>query len=286
MNGKVCVITGANAGIGFETAKALAKKGGTIAMVCRNKTKGNKALESIKTSFPNANISLFIADMGSQQQIRDVAKKISTQYEKVDVLVNNAGTWVSEQIFTEDGVESVFAINHLAYILLTHELYPLLRKAEEGRIVNVSSDSHFNGKVDFDNLYLDGTYNGLKSYALSKLGNVLFTYELDQRKPDAHITINALQPGLVKTDIGLKHTKWLHGFVWKLRRSGGVSPAEGAKTSIYLASSDAAKGVSGKYWDKCKPKPSSKLSYDTEVSQKMWEKSLELLGITDFFGRA
>ena len=252
-------------------------------MVCRNREKGTKALESIKTSYPNANSSLFIADMGSQQQIKDVAKKICNQYEKVDVLVNNAGTWISEQTFTEDGVESVFAINHLAYILLTHELYPHLKKAADGRIVNVSSDSHFNAKVDFNNLYLDNTYNGLKSYALSKLGNVLFTYELDQRKPDGHISINALQPGLVKTDIGLKHTKWLHGFVWKLRRSGGVSPAEGAKTSIYLASSEAAKGVSGKYWDKCKPKPSSKLSYDKEVAHQMWEKSLALLGITDFF---
>ena len=283
MKGKTCVITGANAGIGFETAKALAEKGAEIIMICRNPSKGKVALESIKSATKNDNITLITADMGKQKTIRDAGRHIRSNYSKIDVLVNNAGTWVSEQTFTEDGIETVFAVNHLAYILLTHELYGLLKAAPEARIVNVASDSHFNGTIDFDNLFLNDTYNGLKSYALSKLGNVMFTYELDRRKQEDNITINALQPGLVKTDIGLKHTKWLHGLVWKLRRSGGVSPAEGAKTSIYLASSEEASGASGQYWDKCEPKPSSEISYDEKACARLWEESLGMLNIKSFF---
>ncbi len=283
MKGKTCVITGANTGIGLETTKALASKGAEIIMICRNPDKGQQAKALIKKATGNEKLDLIIADMGKQRDIREAGQVIRSKYSKVDVLVNNAGTWISEQTFTEDKIETVFAVNHLAYILLTHELYGLLKVAPEARIVYVSSDSHFNGKIDFDNLFLNGTYNGLKSYALSKLGNVMFTYELHNRKQEDHIWVNALQPGLVKTDIGLKHTKWLHGFIWKIRRSGGVPPSEGAKTSIYLASDEAAKRQSGQYWDKCQPKPSSKISYNPEASATLWDKSLEMLNIKDFF---
>lgn len=283
MNQKTCVVTGANAGIGYETAKSLAQNGADVLMICRNKEKGELALKSIQKETGSNKIKLIVADLASQSQIREAAALIREMHPVVDVLVNNAGTWFSELSYTEDNIESVFAVNHLAYVLLTHQLYPALKAAPEARIVNVSSDSHFNGKIDFNNLFLKKGYNGLKSYAQSKLGNVLFTYEFDRRRPDRHIAMNALQPGLVKTDIGLKHTKWLHSLVWKLRRSGGVSPEEGAQTSIYLATSPEAKNMSGKYWDKCQPKPSSPITYDLEVAQKLWDISLELCGIRDFF---
>ncbi len=283
MKGKTCIVTGANSGIGFQTARGLALKGAKVFMICRNPAKGQKALETILAEVPAAELELVIADLSSQKQIRRAGASILDQTDQIDVLVNNAGAWFSKRTMTEDGIESVFAVNHLAYILLTHLIYPALQKAPEARIINVSSDNHFDTKIHFGNLYLDKKYNGLRSYAQSKLGNVLFTYELDRRKTDKHITVNALQPGLVKTDIGLKHTLWLHSFVWKLRRSGGVSPEEGAKTSLYLATSDEVKGVSAKYWDKCKPKPSAKLSHNTEAASKLWDISMELCGIDDFF---
>ncbi len=201
----------------------------------------------------------------------------------VDRLINNAGTWFSKQELTREGVEMQFAVNHLAYFLLTHELLSGLKKSADARVVNVSSDSHFNGKIHFENLNLDGKYNGLKAYAQSKLANVLFVYQFHRINPFRNISIYAVQPGLVKTDIGLKHTLSLHALAWKIRRLGGVSPAEGAKTSVYLASSDEVKDMSGKYWDKCNPKSSSKNSYSREDQERLWKMCEKFCGIMNYF---
>jgi len=187
---------------------------------------------------------------------------------------------------TEDGVEKLFAVNHMAYFQLTHELLGALSKSTEARVVCVGSDSHFHGKMHFDDLSLGKKYNGLAAYAQSKLANALFVYELDRRlkkmKLD-NISINCVQPGLVKTDIGLKHTISLHGIIWRLRRMGGVSPAEGAATSIYLATSQEVQGISGKYWDKCKQKPSSPKSYDEADAIRLWDMCLEMCQMDDYF---
>ncbi len=285
MNGKTCVVTGANAGIGFETAKALAAKGAQVIMVCRNPEKGRAALADIRSATGNEQLSLFTADLSSQRQIRSISQAIREQHPVVDVLVNNAGTWISKHTRTEDDIETVFAVNHLAYFLLTHLLYPALRQAPDARIVNVSSDSHFNTQMHFDDLHLTENYHGLRSYAQSKLANVLFTYEFERRKPHDHIAIHALQPGLVYTDIGLKHTTWLHGLAWKLRRSlwRGISPAEGAATSIHLATHPEGAVESGKYWDQCKPKPSSPESYRAEDAARLWEISEKWCQIENYF---
>jgi len=283
MNGKNCIVTGGNSGIGFETALAIAKKGANLIIVSRNREKGEKAVNEVKEQSGNENVSLQVVDMGSQNSIHSGAEAISKLWDKIDVLVNNAGTWFSKRVLTEDGVETQFAVNHLAYFLFTRQLLPLLRKASEARVVNVASDSHFQGKMHFEDLSLEGKYHGLKAYAQSKLGNVLFAYEFDRRKPDDNISIYAVQPGLVKTDIGLKHTFSIHGLVWKLRRMGGVSPAEGAATSIYLATSPEAAGKSGKYWDKCEPKSSSKRSYNKEDAERLWDISCKLCDIDDYF---
>lgn len=282
----ICLVTGANAGIGFETAKALAATGATVLLLCRNEEKGRAALERIAADTGNTSLHLFTADLSSQTAIRSVAADILSGFDRLDVLVNNAGTWASRFERTEDGIESVFATNHLAYFLLTHLLLPALRRAPRARIVNVASDSHFQIKgLYLDDLNLTHHYHGLRSYAQSKLANVMFTYEFERRKPDPQIAINAVQPGLVQTDIGLKHTNWLHALAWRIRRnmSGHKSAAEGAATSIYLASSEAAAGISGKYWDDCRPKPSSEASYDQEAARRLWEISCEWCGIADYF---
>lgn len=284
MEGKTCVISGANSGIGFETTLALAHKGANIIMICRNPDKGKKAQSQIIDASGNQKVSLVVVDLSSQKSIRENTAKILQTEPVIDVLINNAGTWFSKQIYTEDGVETQFAVNHLSFFLTTHCLLPALRKAADPRIINVSSDSHFQGKMYFGNLNLDRKYHGLRAYAQSKLANVLFTYEFERRKNDPKLSIYAVQPGLVKTDIGLKHTFSLHSLAWKIRRMGGVTPAEGAQTSIYLASSNEVQNMSGKYWDKCKPKPSSKKSYDEQDARKLWDISLQLCKIEDYFG--
>lgn len=286
MEGKVCVVTGANSGIGFETAKALATKGAEVIMVCRSEEKGKAALEKILQASPQNKVQLLLADMSSQQQIREVGTEIRERYPEIDVLVNNAGTWISDLTYTEDGIETVLAVNHLAYFLMTHLLWPSLEKGEAGRIVNVASDSHMQVKgFNFDDPFLAKNYHGLRSYAQSKLANVMFTYELDRIKPTAHIVTNAVQPGLVYTDIGLKRTTWLHAFAWKVRRTlwRGVSPAEGAATSIFLASAPEAADKSGLYWDNCKPKRSSDYTYETAETARLWELSKAQCGIDNFF---
>ncbi len=285
MKNKICVVTGANAGIGFETALALAKAGARVFLVGRDPEKLSRARENIQIQTQNNQVDMVVTDLSSQVSIRKSADQIMEKTEKIDVLVNNAGTWFSKLSLTHEGIEMQFAVNHLAYFLLTHKLLGHLAASGEGRIINVSSDSHFKGKMNFDDLNLTKKYHGLRAYAQSKLGNVLFTYALDRRlkERDLPVSVNAVQPGLVKTDIGMKHTISLHGLAWKIRRMGGVSPAQGAQTSIYLASSPEVKGVSGKYWDKSAAKPSSKRSYNEEDANTLWDISLGLTGISDYF---
>jgi retinol dehydrogenase 12 len=283
MKDKICLITGANAGIGFETAKNLCAKGATVVLVCRNEEKALKADSNIKKVVPDAKTDYAIADLASQKQVREMAENVLSRYKQVDVLVNNAASWFSDFKLTEDGFERQWAINHLAPFLLTHLLLPALQKTPEARIINISSDSHFHGKIHFKDVNLQHNYHGLRAYAQSKLANVLFTFEFERRKTSSQLLINAVQPGLVKTDIGLKHTFSLHGLVWKLRRLAGVSPEKGAATSVYLASSAEASGLSGKYWDKCKPKPAAKMAYNVEDAAQLWELSKEMCGIRDYF---
>jgi NAD(P)-dependent dehydrogenase (short-subunit alcohol dehydrogenase family) len=286
MEGKNYVVTGGNSGIGFETALALANSGANVLIVSRNQEKAESAVKSIKAKTQNKRVDFVLADLSSQKSIRDAANYIRRDFETVDVLINNAGTWFSKLELTEDGVERQFAVNHLAYFLLTHELLGALRKSADGRIICVGSDSHFHGKMHFDDLSLGKKYHGLRAYAQSKLANVMFVYELDRKLKEKgleNISINGVQPGLVKTDIGLKHTVSLHGLAWRIRRMGGVSPAKGAETSIYLATSEEVKHQSGKYWDKCQPKQSSKRSYDEDAAKKLWDICLELCNIEDYF---
>lgn len=279
------VITGATGGIGYQTAKQLAEQHHRLILIVRNMAKGDVARNQLLHEVPKAKIELVQADLASQEQIRAAAQQVHQMVEKVDVLINNAGIWHTHWTCTEDNIESVFAVNHLSYFLITHLLYPLMVNSGAGRIINVSSDSHFKGMMHFNDLNLHNNYHGLRSYAQSKLANILFTYEFHRRKPHQHITVNAVQPGLVKTDIGTKHTSWLHALAWKIRRSMGVSTEEGARTSVYLASAAEISGESAKYWDRCQPKQSSVDSCNSAYAAKLWSISSELCGITNYFGQ-
>lgn len=283
MKNKVAVVTGANSGLGFETAKALAAQGARVVLLSRSADKGQEALDKIFAATQNDQLELLTVDLSSQASIRETGQKILYKHPVIDTLVNNAGTWISEFSLTEDGVETMFAVNHLAYVLMSHVLYPAIRKAEDGRIVCVASDSHFQFKVNYEDLNLTNKYHGLRAYAQSKGANVMFVSELDKRKPDGNVSSYAIQPGLVKTDIGVKRTNWLHSLAWKIRRSGGVSPAEGARCQVFCASAAEAKGQSGLYWDKCKPKPSAKYTYIEADRAQLWDTCLELCKIESFF---
>lgn len=287
MKTKTVLVTGATGGIGFATAQDLAGRGYSVILHGRNAEKTQAAADRIKAGLPEAELEVVVADLGIQDDIRRMAAEVRALAPALDVLVNNAGVWNSKQELTTEGVEKTFAVNHLGYFLLSHLLLPSLYAAKDSRIVCVASDSHKQiPGMFFDNINLDGNYHGLRSYAQSKLANVLFCYEFDRRRPnDDYPAIYAVQPGLVQTDIGLKGNTWLHRLAWRVRRqmSGNKTPAEGAATSIFLATEPGINDQSGKYWDNCEPKKSYSSSYDRDEARILWELSLEMVGVKEYF---
>ncbi len=282
---KTCVVTGGTSGIGYAIAKGLAALQHTVLIVGRNPEKGKTVVEQLKTDTGNANVYYFNVDLCSQKQIRDIGHQIRNQFSTIDVLINNAAQWNSNYELTEDGVEKQFAVNHLAYFLLTHLLYPSIAKSVNGRVINIGSDSHRYGKINFHNLNLENEYHGLKAYGQSKLANLHFTYYLDRIKKEKHVSVYCVQPGLVKTDIGVKHTSFLHSFAWKLRRLTGITSTKAASAITYLAVNSEVANQSGLYWDNRVPKASSSLSKNVEDAEKLWKLSEELCGIKDYFSQ-
>ncbi len=283
MKKKTAVITGATSGIGHGIAKGLAGAGFELILIGRNREKGAGITEALTLAWDNPDIHFYTIDLASQKQIRKVGEEIRDRHRCIDVLINNAGVWTSRCELTEEGIEKQFAVNHLAYFLLTHILYPNIAAAPDGRVINIGSDSHRYGKMNFDDLNLGRSYHGLKAYGQSKLANLLFTYEMDRIKTDRHVSVHCVQPGLVKTDIGVKHTNPFHAFMWKLRRISGVTPDQAAQTAIYLATAPEVATQSGLYWDKSKPKPSSARSKNREDAERLWKISEELCGVERFF---
>jgi NAD(P)-dependent dehydrogenase (short-subunit alcohol dehydrogenase family) len=278
MTGKVCVVTGASRGVGQETALGLARMGATVVAVARDPSRGAGAVTDIKARSGSDAVHLVVADLSSQAAIRELAGRLTEEYERLHVLVNNAGAVNMKRSVTVDGIETTFAVNHLAYFLLTGLLLPLLKASAPSRIVNVSSDAHTGGKIRFDDLQGEQRYNGWAAYSQSKLANVLFTYELARRLQGTGVTANCLHPGVIATGFGKNNAGWLG---WGLRIAAPfmTKPAKGAETSIYLASSPEVEGLTGKYFQRCKEKPSSPASYDEVVAARLWQVSAEMTGI-------
>jgi NAD(P)-dependent dehydrogenase (short-subunit alcohol dehydrogenase family) len=280
MKGKIVLVTGSSSGIGFETAKALAQQGAEVILVARSEEKLKEAAAVIKAATGNDKLKYYTADFSSQKSIRELAAKVKKDYTKLDVLVNNAGGVFPEFKLSEDGLEMAIATNHFAYFLLTNLLLDLLKKADSARIVNVASGSHYQGKIDFESFKKKKSYFIMKAYGQSKLANVLFTKELAERLKGTRITVNCLHPGFVHTGIGTKGVTGVVKFIWTFfSRLGGLSAEAGAKTSVYLASSSAVNGVTGKYFDKCKPKEESKLAKDINLQHELWKVSEQLCPI-------
>ncbi len=282
MSGKTCLVTGANQGIGKETALALARMGATVVMTSRDAAKGDAALADVR-SRSGGNAELMLADFGSFASIRQLAAEFQAKHARLDVLVNNAGAIITTRTRTADGFETTFGVNHLGYFLLTNLLLDTVKASAPARIVNVASRAHLRSQMDFDDLNSErGRYSAMTTYARSKLANVLFTYELARRLEGTGVTANCLHPGVVRTGFGKNNpgtARLLFQAFQVVARPFILSPEKGAATSIYLASSPGVEGVTGKYFVDCRETPSSPASYDEAAQRRLWEVSEKLCGL-------
>jgi NAD(P)-dependent dehydrogenase (short-subunit alcohol dehydrogenase family) len=280
MLGKVCLVTGATSGIGEITAAALAARGAQVIVAGRNQQKAEDTVQRIQSETGSNSVHYLLADFTDLQQIHDLVSSFRSQYSRLDVLINNAGAYFNTRRQTAYGVEMTFLVNHLAPFLLTNLFLDMIKASPSARIINVSSGAHQYGSMDFNNLEFKRGYFGMKAYARSKLANILFTYELARRLEGSTVTVNALHPGHIATDIWRTNfsvigpiLKWIMGFF-------ALTPEEGARTSIYLASSPDVAGVTGQYFVEKEAVQSSPMSYDKNLARQLWVVSEQLSGQT------
>ncbi|MEO7218815.1 MAG: SDR family oxidoreductase [Gemmatimonadaceae bacterium] len=278
MSGKVCVITGANSGIGKEAARRLAELGAHVVMVCRNRERGAQAKveidRAVVASRSTGSTELIIADLSLQADVRRAAQEVLAAHPAIDVLINNAGAALKHREITADGIERTFAVNYLAYFMLADLLLPGLRARGSARIINVASAAHGRGKIDFDNLQGERRYSALSMYSNSKLEDVMFTYALARRLAGSDVTVNTLHPGVVATGI------WRQAPILNtIGKWFMISPEKGARTIVFLAASPDVAKVSGRYFDKCEAVKTTALSQDVSIQEKLWSESVSLTGV-------
>ena len=270
------MVTGASDGIGYVAACELAQKGASVIIVGRNASKTHAAAMRIIDRTKNDDVSYFVADLSSQRDVRRLAQQVKERTQRLDVLLNNAGAIFLSKQTSIDGLEMTFALNHMGYFLLTNLLLELLTQSAPSRIINVSSSSHGSpGRFLLQELPKPGSNRGYRAYGRSKLCNILFTYELARRLEGTGITVNALHPGLVRTNIA-RNNGILGRVVNFFIGARGVDAVQGAETLVYLASSRDAEDVTGKYFVDCRPVPSSRLTYDPDLAAGLWELSERL----------
>jgi NAD(P)-dependent dehydrogenase (short-subunit alcohol dehydrogenase family) len=272
-------VTGGTAGIGYSTALEIARMGASVIIIGRNQPKCIATVKMIQDDTGNWCVEYLLADLSSQAQIRAASKQFYENHGSLDVLVNNAGGFFLRRTRSEDGIEMTLAVNHLAYFLLTNLLIDALKASSSARVVNVSSGSHYNQHLDFKDLQYKKFYNPMQAYGRSKLANILFTYEFARQMAGTSITSNALSPGMVATDIWKRVNRWLTPLINPVMQRIAQTPLEGAQTSIYLASSPEVEGITGKYYANKHPVRSDPVSYDLDAARRLWEISLELVGM-------
>ena len=277
MDGRVCLVTGGNSGIGKATAMGLAKLGTTAVIVSRDRAKGEAALVEIRSKSGSQHVELMVADLSSLQSVHDLARDFSAKYRQLHVLVNNAGIYLPKRVETVDGLEATFATNHLGHFLLTMLLLDTLKASAPSRIINVTSIMHYRSKINFEDLQGEKKYGGLRAYGQSKLANVLFTYELARRLEGTEVTANALHPGVVRTGFG-KDVFGALAVAARIQAPFVMSAAKAAKAVVWLASAPELEHVSGKYYTKGKEAKSSAESYDVGSARRLWEVSEVLTG--------
>ena len=280
MQGKICLITGGTSGIGKSAAQALARMSATVVIVGRNAPKTAQVVEEIRAASGNKNVDSLLADLSSQQEVRRLADEFKSKYSHLHVLLNNAGAAILKRQLSVDGIEMTFALNHLAPFLLTNLLLDTLKASAPARIINVSSNAHTAGKIEFDNLQGERAY-GFKTYGNSKLANILFTMELARRLEGTGVTVNALHPGLVATDFGKNTGGVISALFGIIAPFVALSPEKGAATSIYLASSPRVEGITGKYFYQSQVTPAAPQATDMEIARKLWDVSAEMVHLAN-----
>ncbi len=278
---KIIMVTGANSGIGKEAVLQLAERGARVVMVCRNRERGEPALAEIKAKSGNDTLELMTADFESQQQIRDLADEYKRTHDRLDVLVNNAGLYLSKRHETEDGIEATWAVNHLAPFLLTNLLLDVIKGSAPARIVTVASDAHRAGTLDFDDLEMKEKYRWIAAYAQSKLANVLFTYELARRLEGSGVTATCMHPGTVATGIWNRNKNVLNALL-RLFKPFYLSAKKSAEAVVRLAVAPDVEAVTGKYFDRMNEANSSADSHDKEIAARLWQVSAERVGLRFF----
>lgn len=279
MYGRVCVVTGANAGIGKATAEGLARIGAVVVMVCRSRERGEAARAEISEKVGSRRIDLMVADLSSQGSIRKLARAIVERHPQVGVLINNAGTIPGRRRLTVDGIETQLAVNHLAPYLLTNLLLDALTAGDSARVVTVSSQVHSKSAIEFDDIQSEREYSPSAVYRKTKLANILFTYELARRLEGTGVTANCLHPGVIAT-------KLLDAYMGGSKNAGfgdgeafGASAEEGARAVLHAAAAPELQGVTGKYFLDNAEAESATVSYDEEHARKLWEVSADLTGL-------
>ncbi|HEX2190899.1 MAG TPA: SDR family oxidoreductase [Longimicrobiaceae bacterium] len=274
MDGRVCVVTGASAGIGRATALGLARMGARVAMVARSRERGEAARAAVARESGSDAVELFLADLSSQGEVRRLAAELRERFGRLDVLVNNAAVYARERTLTVDGIELQLAVNHLAPFLLTNQLLDLLERSAPARVVTVSSEAHRAVPLEWDNLQGERRYRGLRAYCTAKLANLLFTRELARRLEGTRVTANAAHPGVVGTELlfgGWGPLRLLRGFL--------RTPEEGARVVLHLAASPEVEGVTGRYFRDAREIRPSAAALDDGNARRLWRVSEELTGL-------
>ena len=269
MQHKNIIITGATDGIGLAAAKSIAKKGYHVSLVGRNSEKGKKALEAIIEHSGNENLDFFECDLSLVVNVKDLADRIKQKHSKIDVLLNNAGGANKTKQITSEGLEKTFATNQMNYFVLSTELLNIISESSDGRIVNVASNAHIGAEVDYENINSEKSFSAWTSYCVSKLMNIMFTYQLSSMQD--RVSVNVLHPGFVDTNIAGNEGNLIKYIVKFGAKMFARTVDNGADSSIYLSTSDEVKGVSGKYFFKCREIRSSRASYIQEDWKKVWD---------------
>jgi NAD(P)-dependent dehydrogenase (short-subunit alcohol dehydrogenase family) len=280
MVGKIVMITGGTGGIGKATAIGLARLGARVGITGRDVTRTGQVAADIRAASGNPEVGAFAADMSSQAEVRRLAVAVLETYPRLDVLINNVGGFWAHRHPTADGLERTFALNHLAPFLLTNLLLDRLKASAPARVVTVSSGAQSAGRIDFDDLQSARNYSGQRAYSQSKLANIMFTNELARRLEGTGVTATSVHPGVVRTNFGAEDQAWLFTVVSHVVLPFLKTPAQGAQTSIYLASSPDVDGVTGQFFSNGKPKSANKVAYDTDMTARLWNVSADLVGMT------
>ncbi len=277
MAGKVVLITGGTGGIGKATAIGLAAIGARVGITGRDLARAEQAAADIRSASENPAVDAFAADMTSQAEVRRLAAAVLDAYPRLHVLVNNVGGFWAHRHPTADGLERTFALNHLAPFLLTNLLLDRLKASAPARVVTVSSGAQSMGRIDFNDLQGALNYSGQRAYNQSKLANIMFTNELARRLDGAGVTATSVHPGVVRTNFGAEDQAWFFTIISRVVRPLLKTPAQGAQTPIYLASSPDMDGISGQFFVNRKPKTANKVAYDTDMTARLWRVSTDLV---------